>query len=111
MALVTPEAHTGLLISVSLGKGLIQSGASLVNYIDFDPLWIGRQEFLPPLRGQVQRTSSSWEEMGSLEGHDERNAPESLPASYIQQEEQTRSPGRGEKKGKKNVFHLLSINL
>ena len=62
MALVTPEAHTGLLISVSLGKGLIQSGASLVNYIDFDPLWIGRQEFLPPFRGQVQRTGSSWAE-------------------------------------------------
>lgn len=49
----------------------------------------------------AQRTSSSWEEMGSLEGHDGRNAPGSLPASYIQQEEQTRSPGRGEKKGKK----------
>ena len=62
MALVTPEAHTGLLTSVSLGKGRIQSGASLVNYIDFDPLWTGRQEFLPLLSGQVQRTGSGWAE-------------------------------------------------
>lgn len=61
MALVTPEAHTGLLTSVSLGKGLIQSGA-LVNHIDSDSPWTGRQEFLAPLSGQVQRTGSGWAE-------------------------------------------------
>ena len=36
VALVTAEAHTVLLTHVSRGKGLIQTSASLVNYINFD---------------------------------------------------------------------------
>lgn len=36
VALITPEAHTVLLTHVSHGKGLIQTSASLVNYINID---------------------------------------------------------------------------
>ena len=62
VALVTPEAPTGLLTCVSLGKCLIQSGVSLVNYIDFDSPWIGRQEFLDrqPLGGVFSLLLLTW---------------------------------------------------